>query len=405
MPATEKAVRLMAKKDGKATIVIRREEVVEGGHHGGAWKVAYADFVTAMMAFFLLMWLLNATTEAQRRGIADYFSPVIGSSRSPAGQGGPFGGHTPYDHGPLLSDQGALAVMNAKAPPTNVEDDDSDTPAQTMNWREPGRSEVPPDADGSAARPAAGPGGPGSGSPAEASTDGVAQRLLTEAHTHADPGKTADAQIAARNAAQAAAQERAAFKAAAVEIRQTLEADPAYAELSHQLSVDMTRNGLRVQILDEDAHPMFATGSAAVNDRARLLLRKIAPVLLRLPEQIAITGHTDAAPYRGGERSNWELSAERANATRRVLAEAGLPESRIRSVTGDADRDLLLPATPLAAANRRIAITVLREAPGRASDPAAAPGPVPAMAAAVATAEVVPGSSFQRPAAMPPASR
>ncbi len=395
----------MAKKDGKATIVIRREEVVEGGHHGGAWKVAYADFVTAMMAFFLLMWLLNATTEAQRRGIADYFSPVIGSSRSPAGQGGPFGGHTPYDHGPLLSDQGALAVMNAKAPPTNVEDDDSDTPAQTMNWREPGRSEVPPDADGFAARPAAGPGGPGSGSPAEASTDGVAQRLLTEAHTRADPGKAADAQIAARNAAQAAAQERAAFKAAAAEIRQALEADPAYAELSHQLSVDMTRNGLRVQIIDEDARPMFATGSAAVNDRARLLLRKIAPVLLRLPEQIAITGHTDAASYRGGERSNWELSAERANATRRVLAEAGLPESRIRSVTGDADRDLLLPATPLAAANRRIAITVLREAPGRASDPAAAPAPVPTLAASAATAEAVPGSSFQRPAAMPPASR
>ena len=402
----------MARNDGRAnrraTIIIRREEVVEGGHHGGAWKVAYADFVTAMMAFFLLMWLLNATTEAQRRGIADYFSPVIGSNRSPAGQGGPFGGHTPYDHGPLLSDQGALAVMNAKAPPTNVEDDDSDTPAQSMNWRDPGRSEVPPDDAGPAARPASGPAGPGSGSSEGASPDGVAQRLLTEAHTRADPDKAADAQIAARtaaqNAAQAAAQERAAFRAAAAEIKQALEADPAYAELSHQLAVDMTRNGLRVQILDEDARPMFATGSAAVNDRARMLLRKIAPVLLRLPEQIAITGHTDAAPYRGGERSNWELSAERANATRRVLAEAGLPESRIRSVTGDADRDLLLPATPLAAANRRIAITVLREAPGRSQEPPATPGPTlaPATAAAAATPPVFPS---QPPAAMPPALR
>ena len=403
----------MAKKDGKATIVIRREEVVEGGHHGGAWKVAYADFVTAMMAFFLLMWLLNATTEAQRRGIADYFSPVIGSNRSPAGQGGPFGGHTPYDHGPLLSDQGAIAVMNAKAPPTNVEDDDSDTPAQTMNWRDPGRSELPPDDAGSAARPAAGPAGPGSGSPGDAQPDSLAQRLLTEAHTRTDPDKAADArtvaqnaaQNAAQNMAQAAAQERAAFKAAAAEIRQALESDPAYAELSHQLAVDVTRNGLRVQIIDEDARPMFATGSAAVNDRARLLLRKIAPVLLRLPEQIAITGHTDAAPYRGGERSNWELSAERANATRRVLAEAGLPESRIRSVTGDADRDLLLPATPLAAANRRIAITVLREAPGRPPAAPAAPGPTPAVAVAVASDEVTPAPPFQRSAATPPPSR
>ncbi len=382
----------MAKKDGKATIVIRREEVVEGGHHGGAWKVAYADFVTAMMAFFLLMWLLNATTEAQRRGIADYFSPVIGTTRTPAGQGGPFGGHTPYDHGPLLSDQGALAVMNAKAPPTNVEDDDSDTPAQTMNWRDPGQAEIPPDS-AAAATPAA-PGAPGQ--PGGASPDGTAQQRMAD-QPGANPASPGNAPGTLGAGPGGAARERAAFKAAAAEIRQALEADPAYAELSHQLAVDVTRSGLRVQILDEDGRPMFASGSAAVNDRARLLLRKIAPVLLRLPEQIAITGHTDAAPYRGGERSNWELSAERANATRRLLAEAGLPESRIRSVTGAADRDLLLPATPLAAANRRIAITVLREAPDRPPVvPSAAVPPPPAVA---------PASPSGLPAAPPPAPR
>ncbi len=384
----------MAKKDGKATIVIRREEVVEGGHHGGAWKVAYADFVTAMMAFFLLMWLLNATTEAQRRGIADYFSPVIGSTKSPAGQGGPFGGHTPYDHGPLLSDQGALAVMNAKSPPTNVEDDDSDTPAQSMNWRDPGQAEIPPDS-AAAVRPAS----DAAGQPGGASPDAAAQQ--TAARDRTDPDKAdlqAGARAGAQNSVQNAARERAAFKAAAAEIKQALEADPAYAELSHQLAVDVTRSGLRVQILDEDGRPMFASGSASVNDRARLLLRKIAPVLLRLPEQIAITGHTDAAPYRGGERSNWELSAERANATRRLLSEAGLPESRIRTVTGAADRDLLLPATPLAAANRRIAITVLREAPDRPpSPPVPAPGALPA--------PLPPGVPSGPQAAFPPASR
>ncbi len=346
----------MAKNNGKASIVIRREEIIEAGHHGGAWKVAYADFVTAMMAFFLLMWLLNATTEEQRRGIADYFSPVVGSTKNPAGQGGPFGGHTPYDNGPLLSDQGALAVMNARAPPTNVENDDSDTPAQTMNWRDPGQSEVPPDATESA-RPALPP-APDQPSPGSTGPTSVAQQMLTESH---GPAATPPTDAAA--VASAAAQERAAFKAAAAEIKQSLEADPAFAELSHQLAVDVTRNGLRVQILDDDQHPMFATGSAVVNDRARQLLRKVAPILLRLPERLAITGHTDGAPYRGGDRSNWELSAERANATRRILVEAGMPETRVRSVTGDADRDPLLPATPLAAANRRIAITVLREAP------------------------------------------
>ena len=107
---------------------------------------------------------------------------------------------------------------------------------------------------------------------------------------------------------------------------------------------------------------MFANGSAVLQDRARLLLQKVGPVLAKLPEAISISGHTDSAPYRGSDKSNWELSAERANATRRLLIEAGLQESRIRSVTGNADRDPLLPADPLAAANRRIAIVVLRTA-------------------------------------------
>ena len=107
---------------------------------------------------------------------------------------------------------------------------------------------------------------------------------------------------------------------------------------------------------------MFALGSSEMAERARLLLAKMAPALMKLSEPISIAGHTDAAPYRGGGKSNWELSAERANATRRLLVEAGLPEGRIRSVTGNADRDLLLPADPLAAENRRIAILVLRTA-------------------------------------------
>ncbi len=134
------------------------------------------------------------------------------------------------------------------------------------------------------------------------------------------------------------------------------------ADLARQISVDITPEGLRIQILDEDKQAMFPTGSAVLNDRARALLLKVAPVLMKLPEQLSITGHTDAAPYRGGDRSNWELSAERANATRRLLADAGLPEARVQTVSGRADRDPLLPADPLAAVNRRIAIVVLREA-------------------------------------------
>jgi chemotaxis protein MotB len=177
--------------------------------------------------------------------------------------------------------------------------------------------------------------------------------------------------------------ERRHFEAAAEQIRSAVQSDASLADLSRQLSIDVTPDGLRIQILDEEQEPMFATGSAAPNDRARRLVEKVAPVLQHMSESVAIVGHTDAAPFRGGERSNWELSADRANATRRLLTEAGLPEARIRSVSGAADRDPLLPADPLAAANRRIAIFVL----GTGSEAAGATAP----AVAGASAMPVPG--------------
>ena len=128
-----------------------------------------------------------------------------------------------------------------------------------------------------------------------------------------------------------------------------------------------TPEGLRIQLIDADRQPMFALGGSAPNDRARALLARVAQAAARLPNPIAIAGHTDATPFRGGgERSNWDLSAERANVTRRLLVEAGLAEARIRSVSGHADRDLLLPDAPNAAANRRVSITVLRQVPDAA---------------------------------------
>ncbi len=369
----------MAGQDGKnerRPVIIRREEVVEGGHHGGAWKVAYADFVTAMMAFFLLMWLLNATTEAQRKGLADYFTPTNAMSHNSSGSGKPFGGNTPFEDGHEVSDQGTQAVMvgKASAPPEPDTPDDADgTAASRQPAEEDGR-------DGrTGAAPQMGAQAPGGGQATAASLVPARADYLAQAASGSAPKADARATDAASLSdaalrAEMERRERAAFAQAAQAIRDAVRADPALADLARQLSIDLTPEGLRIQILDADRAPMFATGSATLADRARLLIAKVAPVLARLPEPIAISGHTDAAQYRGGDKTNWELSSERANATRRLLIEAGLDEGRFRSVSGNADREPLLPDDPLAAANRRIAILVLRALPGAAHD-AAPPAP------------------------------
>jgi chemotaxis protein MotB len=351
----------------RANIIIRKEETASSGHHGGAWKVAYADFVTAMMAFFLLMWLLNATTETQRRGLADYFTPSNLLSHASSGIGKPFGGHTPYDHGDMLSDRGAQAINPGRAPfQPDVDDPDSDEPPDAVH------PATPPPVAGEADRPKlavgnvdaqadqTGPKSPGGGRAAIQGQSPSQATYLANAAAAANPSLSHADDAALR--AEAERRERAAFEQAAQQIRDAVRNDPALAELSNQLAIDQTPDGLRIQLLDEDRSPMFATGSSVLNDRARQLLLKIAPVLAKLPESISIAGHTDAAPFKGEGRSNWDLSTERANATRRLLAESGLQEARFRSVTGNADRDPLLPADPMAAANRRIAIVVLRGA-------------------------------------------
>ena len=156
-------------------------------------------------------------------------------------------------------------------------------------------------------------------------------------------------------------EEKAAFAKAADEIRSAVANDPSLADLTKQLAIDMTPEGMRIQIMDQDKLPMFTTGSATPNDRARALIQKVAAVLQKLPEAISIAGYTDATQYAGPGKSNWELSSDRANATRRLLTDSGLDDDRIRTVTGHADRDPLVPGDPLAAANRRIAIVVLRD--------------------------------------------
>jgi chemotaxis protein MotB len=394
-------------KKGEAAprpIIIKRIENVEGGHHGGAWKVAYADFVTAMMAFFLLMWLLNATTDAQKRGIADYFSPISALTTGKSGTGKPFGGKTPQSEGAMVSDLGALSLLQ-QVKQQNHSSDDDDPPEDTQQQRtadagkgagaedsdNPGRgptgealqgsakagdqssgkalagnSEAPP-ADGTAAvQLGAIPLGGMQAVAAQktATTESTPQSGQAVANTPPSP-EAGQPQAPGSAAAQpmTAQQEKTILQNAADQIRQAVASDPSLADVAKQMTIDVTPDGLRIQLLDEEKRSMFQLGSARFNERARSLLQKVAPTLTKLTEDIAITGHTDAAPFPGIGRTNWELSTERAMSTRLLLAQSGLPDTRFRSVSGNADRDLLLPQDPLSPANRRIAIVLLRNVP------------------------------------------
>ena len=334
----------------KTIIIIRSDDSGEAGHHGGAWKVAYADFVTALMAFFLLMWLLNATTEEQRKGLADYFSPTNLFGHSLSGSGQPFGGHTPNDTGSMISDRGALQVIPGQAAvQLDVQEDDSDTPAQPLQHRDGGES---PD-------------------PSHAHRDHPRAKQAAQTDGPRSEPRLAPAAAGGATAAQAdAAREERILRSTAIQLRDAVQQDPSLRDIAKQLVIEQVPEGLRLQLLDADQGPMFALGNATPSDRVRLLVQKMVPILEKLPNSLSIAGHTDAAPFPGTDKTNWELSSERANTMRRLLEDGGIPDARIRSVTGNADRDLLVPNDPLAASNRRVAIVVLRNTPALPPQPA-----------------------------------
>ena len=338
----------MVKRRGKGevvNIIIRREEEVVEGHHGGAWKVAYADFVTAMMAFFLLMWLLNATTEQQRRGIAAYFSPMANVENGFSGAGLVPGGMSPLDKGTSLVAKGTGAPP-ADAPPQTV-------PIQTAS------GQVATDGDGIPAAPDSDDDNPPSGL-------GKTVAVAGQGSTAALAVKPDDAggPASAVHGAEAAAED-ARLKDAAARMRSLVAADPALADIAGQMAIDVTPDGLRIQIMDSEGQPMFERGATTLNGRASALLRKVAPFLETLPEPVSIGGYTDGAPWLSGSTSNWTLSSGRADAARDLLVRSGLSDRRISDVTAFADRHLLLPADPLASANRRIVLTLHRQHAGR----------------------------------------
>ncbi|MFD2646650.1 flagellar motor protein MotB [Devosia albogilva] len=291
-------------------IIIKKVKKSGHAHHGGAWKIAYADFVTAMMAFFLLLWLISMTTPEQKKGLADYFAPP-NVAISTSGSGGVMGGTA-------LDESGAKMAGS-----TLDQEADASVSAESTEFGAPEH----------------GLGGQEGQVGAETQSIGASEQNL----------KSANDQL---------------FHSAAASIRQAWQAMPEIAEIADNLIVEETEDGLNIQIVDQEGTPMFPEGSKYPYEYTRAAIAALAPVLQQLSNQVSITGHTAAgATYANPRYGSWELSSDRANVVRSILGEFGLSDDRVASVGGRSSGDPFFPDDPYQAANERIQITVLNQAP------------------------------------------
>jgi chemotaxis protein MotB len=285
-------------KDKDRAIVVKRAAPKKGGHHGGAWKLAYADFMTAMMAFFLLMWLLSSASTVQLKGIADYFNQPLKVTL--------WGG-----------DRSAI---------------DS--------------SQIP-----------------GGGRDISTDKDGITRQTNGSTNRAEHTAMRADDEAMQQLRGAVERREQVRLHDLQVKLMAAIEANPVLRQFKQQIRIDSTLQGLRIEIVDTQKRPMFATAQAIVQPYMHDILQAIGNTLNDVPNRIVVQGHTDAVPYAGGEKgySNWELSADRANASRRELIAGGMDESKVLRVLGLASTQNLNKADPLDPENRRISIIVLNK--------------------------------------------
>lgn len=284
-------------KGKERAIVVKRVAPQKKGHHGGAWKLAYADFMTAMMAFFLLMWLLSSVTPVQLKGIAEYFNTPLRAAL--------FGSGDRSSQDSSIINGGGRDLSSADA--------------------------------GTLRR-----------------TDGTTQLAERVA-------KPADDTAQARMQGALERREQVRLHDLQIKLMAAIEANPTLRQFKQQIRIDSTLMGLRIEIVDTQKRPMFAMSSDHVEPYMRDILREIGKTLNDVPNRIIVQGHTDAVPYAGGEGgySNWELSADRANASRRELIAGGMDEAKVLRVLGLASTQNLNKADPLDPENRRISVIVL----------------------------------------------
>ncbi len=306
--------------EGLRPIIVKRIKKTAAGHHGGAWKIAYADFVTAMMAFFLLMWLLGSTTKGDLNGISDFFKTPLKVAMS--------GGSGSGDSSSVI--QGGGKDMTART--GQVKKGDTPSPKKTYDLK-------------------------------------AAKAALER-------------------------EEGIRLQQLKAKIEATIEANPLLKKYKNQLLLDITSEGLRIQIVDEQNRPMFALAKADLQPYTREILHVIGITLNEVPNRIGLSGHTDSTPYLSDVGySNWELSSERANASRRELIKGGMEEGKILRVVGLASAANLDRKDPFNPINRRISIIVMNkkteEMVMRDNDSVQAPAPLEERAAGVTPAAAV----------------
>ena len=288
-----------------------------GGAHGGAWKIALADMMTAMMAFFLLMWLLGASNADQRKSIADYFKPTSHSNVTMgklAGSDGMLGGRSVIDPDGFPFSAKQTSALNMVTP----------------------RSQ----------------GGPTENDPSPNGADSK------ESGQDGDPGKKS----AAAAAAAAAAADAANFEKMEKEIKEAMAKNPRLDKLKDQVSFARDTDGLRIEIIDKADFAMFGLGTTTMTPRAQALLTEVSKTLAALPNKVAIRGHTDSVQFANtDDRNNWSLSAERAEETRKIIEKKGIPGNRFAKIEGVADTAPYNPKDPKDPRNRRISITVMNQ--------------------------------------------
>ncbi len=316
--------------DSQQPIVVKRVKKGGAGAHGGAWKIAYADFVTAMMAFFLLMWLLGSTSKGDLKGIADYFAMPLSVALS-AGTG---------------TGQSASLIEGGN-------------PNLTRNFGQ------------------------------VKSAEGDAKNKVLDLNKAKQEFER---------------QERQKLESVKNDLQALIEASPVLQQFKNQLLLDLTTEGLRIQIVDEKNRPMFDSASSELKPYTKIILEEIGKVLNKVDNRISISGHTDAAPYAGGAGSfgNWELSTNRANAARRELIVGGMDAGKVMRVNGMASTVLYDKADPYNPINRRIAIIVLNKKTEEAILRDGQEAPVTdAAEAAQAVAPLPPAAEVAAPAAKP----